>query len=122
MQGADIDLGLQLQNHKTIVARISNMLGGVQQASQHLNECLYYVNIGSNDYINNYFLPQFYSSSRVYNPTQYAQDLIDRLSQSIRVFSYVTYLKKIQKRHLLMIIIYNSWLNCRLCIMLVQEK
>ncbi|XP_058748984.1 GDSL esterase/lipase At1g29670-like [Vicia villosa] len=81
--GADIDLGLQLQNHKTIIARISNMLGGVQQASRYLNQCLYYVNIGSNDYINNYFLPQFYSSSRVYNPTQYAQDLIDRLSQSI---------------------------------------
>ncbi|KAL5096983.1 hypothetical protein RYX36_001310 [Vicia faba] len=86
--GADIDLGFQLQNHKTIIARFAIMLGGAQQASQYLNECLYYVNIGSNDYINNYFLPQFYSTSRVYSPNQYAQDLIGRLSQSIKVLEF----------------------------------
>ncbi|KAI5447606.1 hypothetical protein KIW84_015170 [Lathyrus oleraceus] len=84
MQGANVDLELQLQNHKTIVSKIAIMLGGVQQASQHLNECLYYVNIGSNDYINNYFLPLFYYTNRTYNPNQYAQVLIDRLSRSIK--------------------------------------
>lgn len=94
MQGANVDLELQLQNHKTIVSKIAIMLGGVQQASQHLNECLYYVNIGSNDYINNYFLPLFYYTSRTYNPNQYAQVLIDRLSRSIKVFNHVTFYKK----------------------------
>ncbi|CAK8530829.1 unnamed protein product [Lathyrus sativus] len=82
--GANVDLESQLQNHKTIIAQIAVMLDGVQHASQYLNECLYYVNIGSNDYTNNYFLPQFYYTSRTYNPNQYAQDLIDRLTQSIK--------------------------------------
>jgi len=91
MQGDNIGLGTQLRRHELIIARIAIKLGGVLQASQYLNKCLYYVNIGSNDYIDNYFLPKLYSTSRSYNPEQYAGVLIDELSKSIQVLIYVSH-------------------------------
>ncbi|RDX96776.1 GDSL esterase/lipase, partial [Mucuna pruriens] len=80
--GEDISFGLQLQNHKSIVSKINKKLGN--QAQQHLNKCLYYVNIGSNDYLNNYFLPEHYPTSKTYSPEQYAVALAKE---------YSTYLK-----------------------------
>ncbi|XP_027338172.1 GDSL esterase/lipase At1g29670-like [Abrus precatorius] len=78
--GADISLGSQLANHGVILSKIANKLGGFDKAVKYLNKCLYYVNIGSNDYINNYFRPQIYPTSRIYAPDQYAKILIDQLS------------------------------------------
>ncbi|XP_061352022.1 GDSL esterase/lipase At1g29660-like [Gastrolobium bilobum] len=82
--GTDISLELQLTHHRTIVSQISNRLGGVDKAQQHLNKCLYYMNIGSNDYMNNYFVPQHYPTSRTYNLEQYAKALIQQYSQQIK--------------------------------------
>ncbi|XP_054801467.1 GDSL esterase/lipase At1g29670-like [Prosopis cineraria] len=82
--GADISLGAQIQNHGVTVAAITSRLGSVEAAQSYLNKCLYYVNIGSNDYLNNYFLPAFYSSSQMYNLTQFADLLIGQYSQQLR--------------------------------------
>jgi len=57
--GAAIGLGLQLANHRVIVSEIATKLGSPDLARQYLEKCLYYVNIGSNDYMGNYFLPPF---------------------------------------------------------------
>ncbi|KAF1881898.1 hypothetical protein Lal_00038540 [Lupinus albus] len=81
--GENIGLGSQLIHHKAIVSEIETLLGSAEKTQQHLNKCLYYVNIGSNDFINNYFLPQFYSSSRFYTHEQYADTLIQQLSLSL---------------------------------------
>ncbi|KAK7245598.1 hypothetical protein RIF29_40445 [Crotalaria pallida] len=81
--GEDISLGSQLTNHKTIVSQIETRLGSADKAQQHLNKCLYYVNIGSNDFMNNYFIPQFYSSSRSYTREQYVDALIQELSMNL---------------------------------------
>ncbi|XP_061351980.1 GDSL esterase/lipase At1g29670-like [Gastrolobium bilobum] len=78
--GAEISLGLQLRNHRVIVSQIATRLGSPDKAEEYLHKCLYYVNIGSNDYINNYFLPQFYPTSSIYTPEQYAEALIEELS------------------------------------------
>ncbi|XP_058771401.1 GDSL esterase/lipase At1g29670-like [Vicia villosa] len=83
--GFVISLGLQLTNHRAIVSQIASRLGSIDKAQQHLNKCLYYVNIGSNDYINNYFLPQLYSTSHIYTPQQYAEALIQELSLNLQV-------------------------------------
>ncbi|KAK2447525.1 GDSL esterase/lipase [Trifolium repens] len=86
--GGNVDLGMQIANHRTIVTLIAIRLGGMPQAQQYLKKCLYYVNIGSNDFINNYYLPQYYPTSRTYNPQQYAQVLINQVSnylQDLRV-------------------------------------
>ena len=85
MQGAAIGLGLQLANHRVIVSEIASKLGSPDLALQYLEKCLYYVNIGSNDYMNNYFLPQLYPASRIYSLEQYAQALIEELSLNLVV-------------------------------------
>ncbi|CAK8530823.1 unnamed protein product [Lathyrus sativus] len=82
-RGFVVSLGLQLTNHRVIVSQISSRLGSLDKAQQYLNKCLYYVNIGSNDYINNYFLPQLYPTSHIYSPQQYAEALIQELSLNL---------------------------------------
>lgn len=89
MQGDDVSLELQLQHHKDIVSQIAKKLVSPDQAQQHLNKCLYYVNIGSNDYINNYFLPEHYPSKGKYSPDQFAAVLVQQLSTSLKVFTIV---------------------------------
>ncbi|XP_028190693.1 GDSL esterase/lipase At1g29670-like isoform X2 [Glycine soja] len=81
--GATISFGLQLANHRVIVSQIASRLGSSDLALQYLEKCLYYVNIGSNDYMNNYFLPQLYPASRIYSLEQYAQALIEELSLNL---------------------------------------
>jgi hypothetical protein len=90
IQGFIISLGLQLKNHRDIVSQIADKLGSVDKAQQYLNKCLYYVNIGSNDYINNYFLPQYYPTSLMYSPEQYAEALIQELSLNLLVYPCVS--------------------------------
>jgi len=85
VQGLSISLGLQLNNHRVIVSQIASRLGGIDKAQEYLNKCLYYVHIGSNDYINNYFLPQLYLSSQLYSPQQFAESLIEELSLNVQV-------------------------------------
>jgi len=91
MQGENIHLEQQLKNHRAIYLEIAKELGDFKKADfkkakEYLNQCLYYVNIGSNDYINNFFLPQQYPSSRIYTLERYTNLLINKLSQNIQVF------------------------------------
>lgn len=83
LQGQDISMGLQLEHHRDIVSQIAKKLGS-EKVKQHLNKCLYYVNIGSNDYLNNYFLPQHYPSNGKYNADQYAVALVNEHSTYLK--------------------------------------
>ncbi|KAF5461727.1 hypothetical protein F2P56_017802 [Juglans regia] len=78
-----IPMDEQLINHHKTVSLIINTLGN-KNATRLLNKCIYSVAIGTNDYINNYFLPQFYPTSRIYTPSQYAEILLRKLSQQLR--------------------------------------
>ncbi|KAH0696929.1 hypothetical protein KY290_014346 [Solanum tuberosum] len=82
--GDRIYLGRQLENHQATIFRIANLVGNTTSAKKHLNKCLFIVGIGSNDYINNYLMPEIYPSSHLYTPTQYATALIDQYSQHLR--------------------------------------
>uniref|UniRef100_A0A803MDV6 Uncharacterized protein n=1 Tax=Chenopodium quinoa TaxID=63459 RepID=A0A803MDV6_CHEQI len=53
--------------------------------SNYLYKCLYTVDIGGNDYINNYFLPQYYPSQRLYTLDQYTDLLISRYRSRLRI-------------------------------------
>ncbi|CAA2997711.1 Hypothetical predicted protein [Olea europaea subsp. europaea] len=78
-------LNRQLLNHKTTISRFSRLLGrNVGVTKDYLNKCLYIVNIGINDYTSNYFLPQYYSTSLVYTPDQFAAILIRQYAQQLR--------------------------------------
>ncbi|KAK7306434.1 hypothetical protein VNO77_44374 [Canavalia gladiata] len=82
--GADISLGLQLANHGVTFSKLEKGFGGSDETKEYLKKCLYYVNIGSNDYINNYFHPNLYATSRIYSPQEYAKILINQLSLSLQ--------------------------------------
>lgn len=75
----------QITNHGVTIATVIPKLGGVEATKNYFKKCLYYINIGSNDYLNNYFLPQYYPSSHIYNLTQFADVLISNYSRQLRV-------------------------------------
>ncbi|XP_073037421.1 GDSL esterase/lipase At1g29670-like [Primulina eburnea] len=81
--GDRISLNRQLLNHKATIASLSLLLGPAR-LKDHLNKCLYAVNMGSNDYLNNYLLPQFYPSSKLYTPDQFSAFLIHQYSQQLK--------------------------------------
>ncbi|PRQ29305.1 putative triacylglycerol lipase [Rosa chinensis] len=87
--GARISMGRQLKNHKIIISRIVDILGKKSLAQKHLNKCLYSVGMGSNDYINNYFVPQYYHTSKKFTTEQYAEVLINQYSWEIlKLYKY----------------------------------
>lgn len=75
----------QLQNYQTTVSQIVRTLGSNTAAARHLKKCIFTVGIGSNDYINNYFMPDKYPTSSTYTPDQYAKVLIGQYSQQLQV-------------------------------------
>ncbi|OMO94930.1 Lipase, GDSL [Corchorus olitorius] len=81
--GERIPLNQQLINHKTIISRITGELGN-SSAGKLLSRCIYSLQIGSNDYNNNYFQPDFYNTSRQYTPKQYAAVLVQQYSMQIK--------------------------------------
>ncbi|KAJ6435469.1 hypothetical protein OIU84_000621 [Salix udensis] len=83
-EGDLVPMDEQLKNHRTIVSRITRMMGSKDSALKYLNKCIYTVDMGNNDYINNYFVPQFYSTSRQYNVEQFAAALIQQYSEQLK--------------------------------------
>ncbi|XP_017434806.1 GDSL esterase/lipase At1g29660 isoform X1 [Vigna angularis] len=81
--GDNIDLENQVSNHRAIFSEISEKLGGSENATEYLNKCLYYVNIGTNDYLFNYFFFPIYLTRLFYTPQQYADTLL------VRLFKYI---------------------------------
>ncbi|KAK4389471.1 GDSL esterase/lipase [Sesamum angolense] len=80
--GVRINLNNQLKNHNVTITRIAGLLGS--GTPELLNKCLYYFVIGSNDYINNYLVPEYYPTSRMYTPEQYATVLVQQYSQHFK--------------------------------------
>ncbi|KAF8093543.1 hypothetical protein N665_0383s0168, partial [Sinapis alba] len=66
--GGRISLKKQIKNHKKAIKK-------AKVPAQRLEQCLYTINIGSNDYINNYFMSKLYNTSSLFNPNQYAYSL-----------------------------------------------
>lgn len=84
-QGGRIPFSEQLQNDRSAVQEMVRILGGEETAATYLSKCNFSVGMGSNDYLNNYFMPALYETSRQYTPEQYADVLIQQYSQQLRV-------------------------------------
>ncbi|KAL2524300.1 GDSL esterase/lipase [Abeliophyllum distichum] len=82
--GARTNFTGQVNNYKNTVSQVVNLIGDENSAANYLSKCMYSVGMGSNDYLNNYFMPLYYSSSRQYTPEQFADVLIQQYSQQIR--------------------------------------
>ncbi|CAE5958828.1 unnamed protein product [Arabidopsis arenosa] len=81
--GQRISFSGQVRNYQNTVSQVVQLLGDETRAADYLKRCIYSVGLGSNDYLNNYFMPTFYSSSRQFTPEQYANDLISRYSTQL---------------------------------------
>ncbi|RLN22532.1 hypothetical protein C2845_PM07G23070 [Panicum miliaceum] len=82
--GQRISFGGQLQNYQAAVQQLVGILGDEDSAASHLSRCIFTVGMGSNDYLNNYFMPAVYSTSQQYTPEQYADALAAQYTQQLR--------------------------------------
>ncbi|XP_074270354.1 GDSL esterase/lipase At1g29670-like [Silene latifolia] len=80
--GDHVSLEAQMGNHIKITRRLKATLNNT--TNDYLTKCLYTINIGSNDYVNNYFLPKFYPTSRKYTPDYFAALLIQHYSKQLK--------------------------------------
>uniref|UniRef100_A0A6N2KAG1 SGNH hydrolase-type esterase domain-containing protein n=1 Tax=Salix viminalis TaxID=40686 RepID=A0A6N2KAG1_SALVM len=89
--GDRISLNEQLLNHAATINRLIQLLGTGKEATNYLNKCLFYVSLGSNDYLNNYFMPSYYTTSRIYTQDQYAKILIlEYVNSSLLLYMYLS--------------------------------
>ncbi|KAK9065431.1 hypothetical protein SSX86_016814 [Deinandra increscens subsp. villosa] len=82
--GDRISLDRQLKNHEATISRISAVQQNQEVTDEHLRKCIYIVNIGNNDYINNYLLPDQYSTSKEYKIEQYAEVLAQQYAEQLK--------------------------------------
>ncbi|KAG6526626.1 hypothetical protein ZIOFF_016618 [Zingiber officinale] len=82
--GGRIPFGGQLQNYQSAVAEMVSLLGDEDSAANYLSKCIFSVGMGSNDYLNNYFMPAFYSTGQQYTPEQFADVLLQQYSEQLR--------------------------------------
>ncbi|KAK4340622.1 hypothetical protein RND71_039123 [Anisodus tanguticus] len=83
--GDRISMNRQLLNHRVTTIRIVSLLGNnITAAKSLLNKCLYTVDMGNNDYLNNYLQPKYYPSSLLYTPEKYADVLVQQFSRQLK--------------------------------------
>lgn len=85
LKGGRVCLSQQVEHYKNTVSQMVNLLGDENAAATYLSKCLYTVVMGSNDYLNNYFMPRLYSSSHRYSLEQFSDLLIQRYSRQLKV-------------------------------------
>ncbi|GAB2299036.1 hypothetical protein Dimus_033110 [Dionaea muscipula] len=81
--GGRIPFSGQVNNYKTTVSQLVNLLGDQDSATSYLSKCIYSIGLGSNDYLNNYFMPLYYTSGLRYTPSQFADVLIQEYTQQL---------------------------------------
>ncbi|GAB4831514.1 hypothetical protein Ancab_005532 [Ancistrocladus abbreviatus] len=81
--GGRISFRGQVNNYKNTVSQVVDILGDEDSAANYLSRCIYSVGLGSNDYLNNYFMPAYYTTSQQYTPEQYADTLLQDYTEQI---------------------------------------
>lgn len=83
--GGRISFSGQVNNYRNTVQQVVQILGNENAAADYLKKCIYSVGLGSNDYLNNYFMPLYYPTSRQFTPDQYATVLIQQYTQQLKI-------------------------------------
>ncbi|KAA3470655.1 GDSL esterase/lipase [Gossypium australe] len=84
LMGARVPMSIQIRNHKTIIARIRKIIRNDSSTEKLLRQCIYSIQIGSNDFVNNYFKPNFYNSSHGYSLSEFATMLVRQFAHQIK--------------------------------------
>ncbi|CAN1230301.1 GDSL esterase/lipase At1g29670 [Linum grandiflorum] len=84
--GQNVPLSVQVRNHQSVFSRIANLKGNSNDSAlEHLSTCVYYMQIGSNDYLNNYFQPDHYTTSKDFSVEEYPSYLITGYEKQVRI-------------------------------------
>lgn len=76
----------QVANFANTVQEMRRLFRGDNNAlSSYLSKCIFYSGMGSNDYLNNYFMPTFYTTSSDYNAKAYAAVLLQDYTRQLTV-------------------------------------
>ncbi|KAL9236983.1 hypothetical protein vseg_011582 [Gypsophila vaccaria] len=82
--GAHYSMDQQVNNFGRVVEELRRQFRGDENALQnYLKKCIIYSGMGSNDYLNNYFMTNYYTSSSQYTPTSYANALLEEYSRQL---------------------------------------
>ncbi|KAL1555936.1 GDSL esterase/lipase-like protein [Salvia divinorum] len=83
--GDRITFDEQLTNFKNTVEQLDALLGGREATSRHLGKCIFISGFGNNDFLNNYFMPRVYNTSKLYTLQQYTPLLLNRYAEQLKV-------------------------------------
>lgn len=87
-QGAHISMNQQVDNFATTVQQLRRFFrGDLNALNTYLSKSIFYCGLGSNDYLNNYFMRDYYSTSSRYTPKAYADSLIQDYSRQLSVLT-----------------------------------
>ncbi|KAL6961927.1 hypothetical protein U1Q18_036887 [Sarracenia purpurea var. burkii] len=82
--GDHISMEQQVGNFGRTVEEMRRYFRGDSVAlSTYLSRCIIFSGIGSNDYLNNYFMPSYYSTSSDYTPNSFAASLLQDYSRQL---------------------------------------
>ncbi|MCL7050974.1 hypothetical protein MKW94_017704 [Papaver nudicaule] len=82
--GAHISMNQQVANFARVVQQMRRAFRGDDNAmGAYLSKAILYCGLGSNDYLNNYFMTSFYSTNRQYTPAAYAASLLQDYSRQL---------------------------------------
>ncbi|KAK6125645.1 hypothetical protein DH2020_040621 [Rehmannia glutinosa] len=80
--GERFSLSEQVENFESTLNQLRSQMKD-EELSIYLSKALVVMTLGSNDYINNYLQPSFYTTSYIYTPKDYADLLINRYTRQI---------------------------------------
>ena len=82
-----IPFNQQIKNFENTLDQITDNLGA-DDVARSLASCIFFVGMGSNDYLNNYLMPN-YPTRAQYNAQQFADLLVQQYTQQLTVnFSF----------------------------------
>lgn len=89
IQVGRIPFNQQIKNFESTLNQITDNLGADEVANS-IAHCLFFVGMGSNDYLNNYLMPN-YNTKNEYNAEQFADLLVQQYSRQLTVIKLVTF-------------------------------
>ncbi|KAI3785383.1 hypothetical protein L1987_44501 [Smallanthus sonchifolius] len=82
--GDHISMNQQVNNFGSIVQQMRRYFReDINSLGSYLGKCIYYSGLGSNDYLNNYFMRDFYNTGSQLTPQAYANALIHDYSNQL---------------------------------------
>jgi hypothetical protein len=83
VQVGRIPFNQQIKNFQTTLNQIKGKIGAGKLSSS-LGRSIFYVGMGSNDYLNNYLMPN-YNTRNEYNGDQYSSLLVQQYTKQLTV-------------------------------------